>query len=545
MATWVNQDIDKYIAVGIPGRNVFHMAVGASSNAPWDLAYYLPESMIQKSTRQHNRTFFILMACLIITFVGAGIVTMLLTRLRERLGGSADDVSKVVHAVSQGELQIAIVDGVAPTSILGCVQSMVGGLSSHMRDIDLESKQVAHSSYQISTIAKHMVDANDKEQRHFVEVQSATHVLSETSESLQRLAHTVSDQADLARQSARDGIQAVLLNIEEMGNVITEVGIAESKFADLTTANQKIQQIVRTISDITDQTNLLALNAAIEAARAGDAGRGFSVVADEVRKLAQHAGSATREISDIIDNLSRVVIESNDVMGRIIIRTRANKEKANGTYTAIEHIAKVIEDNVNAAHQISGVSKDQKDRIAFLRTSFQSFMTILRNNSLKLHTTVEIARDLFHVTERLCDMIDHFRYGKKKTIIVTDDERRETPRLSKNLLVLVDDQGAERDAITSDFSMTGACLRLTLPLQTKVGESLHMRIMIPSDDLREYTQQTPTEMTGSIVWQKAQDDHVYYGVRFTNENEQQRLQIERCFHFYHQPPYYNQIQQLW
>ena len=65
-------------------------------------------------------------------------------------------------------------------------------------------------------------------------------------------------------------------------------------------SSNEIGTVIRTIEDIAFQTNILALNASVEAARAGDAGKGFSVVADEVRNLASKSAQAAQNTNSLI-----------------------------------------------------------------------------------------------------------------------------------------------------------------------------------------------------------------------------------------------------
>lgn len=68
-----------------------------------------------------------------------------------------------------------------------------------------------------------------------------------------------------------------------------------------------INEILNLIKAIADETKMLGLNAAIEAARAGDAGAGFSVVASEIRKLSDQSRDTVARIRELTGNIGRKV----------------------------------------------------------------------------------------------------------------------------------------------------------------------------------------------------------------------------------------------
>lgn len=105
---------------------------------------------------------------------------------------------------------------------------------------------------------------------------------------------------DQAEQGLQSLVEALRQTQQYRASLVSEIlGIAGH--------TNQLRRMAEQVGEIADQTNLLALNAAIEAARAGDAGRGFSVVADEVRKLSNQSGEAGKQIRETVKTVTDAI----------------------------------------------------------------------------------------------------------------------------------------------------------------------------------------------------------------------------------------------
>lgn len=198
-------------------------------------------------------------------------------------------------------------------------------------------------------------------------VASAATELRSNAEGLTQIAaNTNADASTVANatEEANANVQTVAAAAEELTGAIAEISrqinettsitreaVQKSRstnetVAGLSTAAEKIGDVVKLIRDIAGQTNLLALNATIEAARAGDAGKGFAVVASEVKNLANQTEKATEDISQQIGNIQQVSINTVAAIqeiGSII-------ERINEITTGV---AAAVEEQTAATHEIA------------------------------------------------------------------------------------------------------------------------------------------------------------------------------------------------
>jgi len=164
----------------------------------------------------------------------------------------------------------------------------------------------------------------------------------ETSEMIGSLSDSLrSEKAELiecASQQSAD-IEKTAANIEEVVGSITETTEYSQKAAEIaqdasksasdgadTTnraaesiqraleSSQQIARVIGCINDIAIQTNILALSATGEADMAGANGRGYSVLAADIWKLSVDCASSAQNISNIFQEISGRIKESNSLV---------------------------------------------------------------------------------------------------------------------------------------------------------------------------------------------------------------------------------------
>lgn len=117
---------------------------------------------------------------------------------------------------------------------------------------------------------------------------------------------------------------------------------------------KKIEVAGDFIISVSDQLRLLALNASIEAARAGQAGRGFSVVADEMSDMSDKTkagmGTITKIVNEIMESSQQVNDSIKNCEGTFN-KSKETFEEVSNSFQTINRQAFEIHDSIK---QISG-----------------------------------------------------------------------------------------------------------------------------------------------------------------------------------------------
>ncbi len=223
---------------------------------------------------------------------------------------------------NQGDLSVRInITGKDEIGIIGgSVNSFIETLQKVMRRItessfdmnaivDEVGKEVTLSDDSARDISAAMEELSAAMANVSSSVGGISDQLSGIGDSVQELSNG-SDEllkyTDEMEQSATNLKENAIRNKNETSNITAEIISKLQNAMEESKKVEQIQELTNDILSIASKTNLLALNASIEAARAGDAGKGFSVVASEISQLSD----SSRDTATNIQTINTLVIET-------------------------------------------------------------------------------------------------------------------------------------------------------------------------------------------------------------------------------------------
>lgn len=315
-----------------------------------------------------------------------GMIAQTIHHVCDCLRKTIDDIGRILGEMADGNIAVDV--GVNESYYIGdfkilseSLKSIRTHLTDVMRDITQIANQVDSGANQVSAGA-----------------QALSQGTLEQEDSINGLVSNVTDiTTQIQNSTVRCG------NARDLVDRATGYAAeADTKMEQLVTATKNIDQssaqigsIIKTIEDIAFQTNILALNAAVEAARAGDAGKGFSVVSDEVRNLAAKSAEAAKNTGSLI--------------GRSLDDVKTGTESTTLAISAMQVINECIQSIKALMDEISLASVQQSEMIASVDSRIKEVSKVIKANSTAAEQSAEISNELSNQARTLNRLIGQFR----------------------------------------------------------------------------------------------------------------------------------------
>jgi len=203
---------------------------------------------------------------------------------------------------------------------------------------------------------------------------------------------------DATKESSISGL-ASMVALKEKARETSNITLCiKNDIEDLESKTKSIGNIIKSINGIASQTTLLALNASIEAARAGDAGRGFTVVAEEIRKLADQSIRAVKEMEEIIKQIQLQTSSTVLIANKADHIISEQEIAVNHTESSLLNLSKNVEGLIQNVERIA-------DNINNMNTARVGTLNAIENISAVSQETAAAAISVYETTSEQIDSV--------------------------------------------------------------------------------------------------------------------------------------------
>jgi methyl-accepting chemotaxis protein len=267
------------------------------------------------------------------------------------------------------------------------LRTAIGGLGSTTARLLAVASQVASATAQTSA-------ATSETTATVEEVRQTAMLAEEKASEVSELSQTVVETSKYSEESAGK-------NRAHFERIESDMDVVAQAIDQLNQQTQSVGEIITTVNDLAEQSNLLSVNASIEAAKAGDAGKGFTVVATEVKSLAEQSkrsvGHARGVLSEI-QKASSLVVHSAEQSRETLEMGRAEADKAlNNASKRVVVATKAAESTL----QIAATSRQQLAGMEQISQAVLSIAEVGRQSVLSARQVEEEVRSLDGIAQQL------------------------------------------------------------------------------------------------------------------------------------------------
>jgi methyl-accepting chemotaxis protein len=332
-----------------------------------------------------------------------------LTQAFARMCRALQSMAEVAKHVAAGDLTTQV-QAQSEKDVLGqSFATMTASLRDVLRDIAEAVNVLAASSGEIMASTTQLASSATETATAVAQTTTTVEELKQTSQISSQKAKFVSDQAQKVVDISQGGKRSVDQTVAGMDEIRQQMGAVAGSILILSAQGQAIGEIIVTVDDLAAQSKLLAVNASIEAAKAGDAGRGFSVVAQEVRLLAEQSKQATTQVRGILNEIQKATssaVLATEQAGKTV-ETAVRRSTAAGD--SIGTLAVDVSEAAQAATQIAATNQQQSvgmDQVALAMENIQQASTQTVRSTRQAEAT---AQRLHELGRKLKQLVERFK----------------------------------------------------------------------------------------------------------------------------------------